>query len=604
MITEIVNFIASLDHEVFTWGEKLKKGLYFRLHLDKNGTPLQDEVQVRAFSAGKKEDIDEFLTWCMARQALSKHSFSANRSFDSSKKIFIYTTSPFAFGFKKKSLNKASGKEIESSLDNYFRRAKEIIDPGNQNQVKWAKDFEKFCKESLFDWLSLFPEYKKIDDDTEVWIFLDNPSLEDYRLTRERYLQEMVLLKSETINEQTLGISDSISKFTDKKIFMAHQSAPFFYNRRIKETEGRAVWQFFELQKNGVFPNPLPIFIDKKELNGEVVRLYNNDEKKLSWHEIIKRLFEYHQSDLSNYYLIFFEKKAIADIDFVSSFSYRIDNITISNFFRSAKKKVADVADIKITNIFEFELKIANTIFDGQLIKNNRFMYFANIEPKHMSDTIYVLLLKYRKAFYDYIYKSRKQAITWFIFHDVMRQSILDLIRRDEDMKNDKAIREKMDIWFSLYSYFEHSNQNKIDMINKTKEILSHFKQAIQSDNQTIIRNDDDFAFASGQVIRYLLQQSKSTQRTHALLEPFLQKVKPEQFKLAIAKTFDTYKHELTLYGGHKRYAFDKLMSEVMGYIPDNQDIKTLIPMILAGYFAPSVLFRDPSNETSESSLI
>jgi CRISPR-associated protein Csh1 len=186
-----------------------------------------------------------------------------------------------------------------------------------------------------------------------------------------------------------------------------------------------------------------------------------------------------------------------------------------------------------------------------------------------------------------------------------MQQSILSLIRLDKEMKNDHAIRKKMDIWFSLYYYFEHSNQRTINMINKTKETLDYLKQAVSSENQAVIRNDDDFAFAAGQLIRYLLQQSRSAQRTHALLEPFLQKVKPEEFKHAIANAFATYKHEIKLYSGSKRYPFERLMSEVMGYTTDAQNIKTLIPMILAGYFAPSILFTEEfasanKEETSE----
>ncbi len=216
-----------------------------------------------------------------------------------------------------------------------------------------------------------------------------------------------------------------------------------------------------------------------------------------------------------------------------------------------------------------------------------------------MSDTTYVLLMKYRKAIYDYIYKSRRQAITSTMFHDIMSKTIHELIRLDEDMKNDFRIRERLDIWFSLFHYFNSSNQNSIDMVNKTREILEHLQQALEGE-EPILRHDDDFAFAAGQLIRYLLQQSKSTQRSHALLEPFLQKMNPNQFKQAIAKTFDTYKHEVTLYSGGKRYSFDKLMSEVMGYDPDSGNMKELMPMVLAGYFAKSLLFR-PSPKAEET---
>ncbi len=587
MITEIVNFIKSLPEEVFSWGERLQDGLYIEVSLDEDGKLDSDEPpQIALYKAKKQEELNELLQRCFERQVLSRQLFDANRSFDSSNKIFIYTASPFTFGFKKKSITGKDPNKIQSGIDNYFRRAKALIEPENEVQINWAERFERFCKKKLFSWIEEIPEYQSLGSNVGIWVYLRGPSLDDFRKVRERYLEEMVLL-----GDGPFGISDALSKFPNKKMFMSHQSAPFVENRKISREEGKAVWQFFELVKRNVLPNPLPVFIDERELNGEVVRIFK-DEKGISFSGIIKKLFaDEHRRDLSNYYLLFFVGKNIADLDFVSSFRYEVTDMFIARFFRTSYKSEIEEAPIEIKNIFDFERDVANIMFNGQLVKNSWLRYFGDVDPKYMSDATYVLLMKYRQAFYDYIYKSRRQAITSQMFHDIMWHTILELIRLDEDMKNDFRIRERMDIWFSLFHYFDSSNQNAIDMVNKTREILEHLQQAVEGDG-LILRNDDDFAFVAGQIIRYLLQQSQSAQRTHALLEPFLQKVKPEEFKQAIAKTFDTYKHEIPLYKGDKRYAFDKIMAEVMGYEPDTSNMKALMPMVLAGYFAKSVLFR------------
>ncbi len=229
--------------------------------------------------------------------------------------------------------------------------------------------------------------------------------------------------------------------------------------------------------------------------------------------------------------------------------------------------------------------------------------YFDEIDnnPKYISSNTYIQIMKYRKAFYDFIYKSKHQAITNIMFQDIMQSSILDDIRHDEykpDKKihtKDIAIKEKLNIWFSLFNYFTHKKKTE-NMINKTELLFDRLK-TIAKNSKERIRNEEEFAFASGQLIWKLLIQSESSNRTHAMLEPFLQKTDAELFKQAIARTYEIYKHKFTIYS--TKYEFDKIMSEVMG-IETETNIKTLVPLILAGYFAETI-FKKKDNEDSEN---
>ena len=89
------------------------------------------------------------------------------------------------------------------------------------------------------------------------------------------------------------------------------------------------------------------------------------------------------------------------------------------------------------------------------------------------------------------------------------------------------------------------------------------------------------------------MQKSKSDKRSHALLEPFLQKTDVNLFKLAIARAFETYKHEFTLYSGNKRYEFDRTMALVMGANDPDVNVKDLLPYTLAGYFSDSIFAKE-----------
>jgi CRISPR-associated protein Csh1 len=248
----------------------------------------------------------------------------------------------------------------------------------------------------------------------------------------------------------------------------------------------------------------------------------------------------------------------------------------------------------KKNNVFDFQINIINNIFNNQLISSTKtgklwIKYFDDIEIKPqygLTDTIYNLIYKYRYAWYSFVYKSMQQNISMTMINDMCKYSILDDIHRDKEMKNTFQIRKKLSIWFGLQPVFDNHFKTN-NMVNKTQELQEKFQDNIRSESFHI-EMDDEFAFATGQIIWKLLIQSESANRTHALLEPFLQKTDPMLLKQAIANTFNTYKHNFVLYP--TKYEFDKLFSEVMGYIPDNANMKDHLPMILAGYFSKSFI--------------
>jgi CRISPR-associated protein Csh1 len=176
----------------------------------------------------------------------------------------------------------------------------------------------------------------------------------------------------------------------------------------------------------------------------------------------------------------------------------------------------------------------------------------------------------------------------------MMVTSILDDIKHDETDKNGfskhgPSIKKKLSIWFNFWDYFSN-NQNRKNMADTTLEVIERLKSLIKNNDDHFLKQQDDdaFAFASGQLISKILIQSKSANRSHALLEPFLQKANAIEFKRAIANAFNIYKHEFKMYS--KKYQFDKFMSEVLGYEPKEKNMKNLIHMVLAGYFAESLL--------------
>jgi len=373
------------------------------------------------------------------------------------------------------------------------------------------------------------------------------------------------------------------------------------------------LWKFFQLQKQ-VLPNPLPIFIDKDELLNEKIISIFNEDRKMRYAEMIKRLFENHQKDLSDYYLLFVQRREIVDFDFVPSFRYNFkEEMIISNLFG-----LNEIPKRRIENIFEFEEKIISKIFnnilvsifrnDNQQITGTELHYFTELtkeKNKFIKETLrnrrglLNLILKYRKAIYDYIYKSKIQAFTNPIFHDILFKNVLDDIRLDKFENNKhsywKPIREKLNIWFSLYNYFNINNQNKENMANK---IEKHREMIIEvATGKKNIQDDDEFAFAAGQVIYYLMSKSKSADRSYSRLEPFLQKSDYIEFRKALRNTFNMYKHE------NFSTKFKNPFANVMDYVPDSTNFKEIIPTLLAGFFSECALFADKEKKEIDNEI-
>jgi CRISPR-associated protein Csh1 len=608
MIQEIQNFVEHInlnDKNVFSRNLKLKEGIYILLDIKKdadnyillNEHEIYDTQEDLIINDSKNEisEADALLAI-----VLNTIPVSPAKILNPGKKVFNMTCSPFALGFNKKNYNNKSSQIIIGSLAEYFKGAEKYVEKDNTQHQIWFHDFKGFCLSRLVSFMESLKAYKDAKTNTNIYLILKGPAIDDFLETHQAYLSDKVFNKEEfnvMVEDETYGISDSMSGFNVKKMFLKHQTAPLEYNFRVNGEVAMQLWRFFQLQQNKQIPNPIPIFIDQKELNDKMIKIFNADKDyKMGHAEMVKSILNNTKENLQNFYLIYFQGtkgSRIADIDFIPLFKYEEKDAKIVEVFKLGGNQEKN----RIENVFDLENLVFNKIFNGQLKVNNWLKYFDEIKfDKYFTNTTYNQMLKYRKSIYDFIYKSERNSINSLMFDDMMSQTILSDIRDDEVIKNknftknDTSIKQKLNIWFSLYAFFNHTNsKNRINMINQTEELQIKVRELASQENDLHLDNDIAFAFSAGQIIHYLLNQSEAGNRTHALLEPFLQKTDANQLKLAIARTFDMYKHAIIFY--KRKFEFDKLMAEVMGYVPDEKNMKNLLPFILAGYFSKSIFY-------------
>jgi CRISPR-associated protein Csh1 len=477
------------------------------------------------------------------------------------------------------------------------------------------KDKKEEGKEIIKDLENQKSKYRELEDSDYI-IFYVNESLDKYQAAHEVYLKNNLFNTTEynTLDEygNAYGSSNFYNGFNKKMPFLLHQTATFDVTARISGMEAKELYNFEKIMGRRFVPNPLPIFIYKEELQQGMISVFRKNierGERMGYQEVVKELWTKHKSDFSDYYLLFHQntKEGVVfnDFDFVSKYEFELrDEVKdlpyweIFNLFELKEKKeggekAKNKFYPKLYNVFDLE----RTVFGSVLANKYKSFdfYFKELEKKDFEQLDFTLIAvrKYRKAVYDYIYKSRRQSINNIAIKEIMLLSIKDDLKYGREY----AIKEKLNIWFSLNNYFdkENINFNNYYMPDKLNQLMEKTMTIADSKERIPIVDVYEFAFISGQLIDFLLSKSQSSDNSHNLLEAFLQKNDLELFKREISKYFSRYKHAVERDDNGR---FGRLMREVMGF-DKPANMQELITFVLSGYFSNSFYYTKKNIQES-----
>lgn len=615
MIDEIINFEKSLQR-----AENKKiiepEGLYIYLSIE--GNDLKSHLIINPFpDLDKYYDYKDLLQNCFKRYQYVDGFSNANSRFDGFKSII--SCSAYSVVITKENfIKRYSNNEWNICINNFFSKAKKFVPDEDSNILS---SFEKYLKEQLKNDLDNYESElnkikeqiikeqnkeqikKQIKDYKTIYIFLDLP-IEKYKSAWENFSKNTKINSNESFTENNYLQSDELINFDlGRKPFMAHYTATFFNNYKTKSEDQEFIKKFFkELKSKDIFPKPLPIFIDKKELNHKVVSIYQANKDKMSYSDIFEEIYNTDEgiemNDLQNYYLLYANnnqgKIEIKDFEFVPSFNYKFE-CSISQIFQTE----SEIASIK--NIFDFQRIIVRELFDDCLVKideKGKYTqnYWGTVKSQYCkTNNNYRLILQYRKSFYDFIYKSKKDSIKPIILRDIILSSIIDTLKdekyRTTNKTKEERIKTLLNIYFSINQYFdpENTNFNKINitMATKTKDLLVYVQELVSNEDKHFEEgNDIEFAFSFGQLVYYLLSQSEASNKTHSLLLSYLQKSDFDLLKEKAKEDFTKYSYKISF--NNKK--FNKICSEIFSYKPQSK-FSDLVSFFLAGYFSKNSIY-------------
>lgn len=641
MIQELAQFTELLladDPALLEKNLRPRDGLHLLLTLREDGS--QEQIAYTYVEKGVEYDQPSGQKWEGEYSALMQtcltyqlHSpwLDANKAMDTGKGgKKIHSASPFVVAFKKENLG-----IIHARYPIYFQAVRALQLTEEEEALRQQSELlEVFCRDHLMAWLTGLEVYKQgkkdkatiaipfkeLGDALYLNLYLADVSVDQLKQTHERYLTAK-LFNTDDFNqvvedpegrELTYGVSNYLNGKNSKKPFLLHHSAPFHkkLSGRIEASQALRLYQFEQLlTRNRILPNPLPLFIYHEEINKEVVKIFRESEFKMGYQEIISHIFNKHGNELGNYYLFYFGRgKDVLDFDFVSAFKYTL-GWSFTPVFSYKKEELPPA--VRLGSRFALEQDLLPVIFENKLIVKNKEgqvvsrRYFNDLDGKsygYPEANTFRLIAAYRQGWFDFMYKSREQAISGEMFGDMMLSGILEGLKRDEAYKNTYNIKQKANYWFGLNAYFdpENRNFNGISMASKIPELLAKaqtLKGRKREEGQPVsyLADDQEFAFMAGQVLYYLLSQSKAAQKTHALFHPFLLKTSTASFRAALQMAFTRYAYDIS-----QSASVNRVLADLMAY-ETRMEISQLQPMIIAGYLADNVFYQKSSHQPSIS---
>ena len=638
MIKEIVDFMdleGGKFRDIILENRSLSNGLH--IIVDKDSF----EIKEFAYNDGSDEFMAFSKQYDLKKREYYCNYLDSNKNFDSSPvkgKNQIHSASPYALFFRYKNditiLERLLEIRQRISITGYFDKIKSLS--SNSDILKHLDIIESSIKKKLttkYFIKSIGKEnLSKLKNNDYIKIYFDY-NLEYIENFYNEYSPEMSFNAKGLFEdknsystqkkyncpvsneEKNLGTSSFLNTFADKKPFFIHKTRNKTYGGYTALYTGKVVQKlilFEELLKlkvgvhknaKSIFPNPFPILISKKDAvdndeNKIYFELLKDIDKPITYKEIIEKSYEkmsdnsYNINEL-NFYLIFWgntkDGLKFYDVDYINGFNYKLKSFELINIF-----EIKDFYSGNIDTIFDLEWKffakffytLKNELENTYLLQNNYFTEKLNItKGEDAPSMVATKFYQYNRTIFDYIYKSKQEVINGYMFDDICIPIIREQIKFNSDWDKTYKIKEKLSLYISLYINF-HKGE---DLATEIIELREKIAELLEED-EVHLQSDKEFAYASGQLIWFILNKNESASKTHSLLDIFISKNKIDDFKLVIAQQIQKYSHVFKFYNSHSW--FDKLVSEVMAYEPHQKTIKSLTPLIMAGYFSDNALYQ------------
>lgn len=260
----------------------------------------------------------------------------------------------------------------------------------------------------------------------------------------------------------------------------------------------------------------------------------------------------------------------------------KIKPMKIKNYLNLKNIEEQNIDDISI-----LEGKIDEYYYHNKL---RRSYYNDDIKATAgvFSDKQIDILITTKQAMLNYFRKGIDIGFRTCI-DKMTKEMILEKLINKEYI-NIQDIAYSQNFRLNLLNYYEVGG--KINMGDRIQNLYNTIKEKVEKNELATCQTDEEFYFAAGQVIYYLVSQSEAQNKTQALVTPFLELSTAVKLKQAIITMFKRYAYKMRIADSKTK----NLIGMVTGYetkskASDYQDL------IISGVCSKNVIFAGKKEE-------
>lgn len=532
---------------------------------------------------------------------------SMNKPIDSK---VIHSNNYLSFAVKKESI---TSKLTEAIIDNYYDILKNPLEKKYKKSKEASKIYQNFEKEyspvnieilekcrswikqHIFsidklvqidlgkkDYLKIFFEVFEVNEE-------DNKNRELFIQEDNRYIYPNIYNKSEYIinvkkkvYEDTYGLPYYGINMNRKKPFLKIKTRKTFIPYLLDMDKALLQKQFFEYLMSLAVNGKNNIYIDIKNYR---IRAYSDQDERKDFSEIS-----------SGYYLRIQKGKELEIqvqdnlVDYQNRLKLNFEYIKFINIDRK-EDKLPEFARrygiyYKRTNVGN----LINEIFFSKCLRTNYFMDISAINVK--DSTLKQNIIMYRNAIFDWVYKGIDNN-----FSIVEEKFALSLIKNSiqSDDKYKLRAKSQLNLHWSLKDYFfkMKGKQGGNTMVDTATKVRENVKEKVLSKNEvTMPSNDEEYYYAVGQLLSYLIFKSRAGKKMQSMVNPVLNAKRDNVIKMRLFQLYKKYNYDISIYNYHMK----NLYAMILGYKPKN---KVNQEMILFGYLDENILLKSNAKNVS-----
>lgn len=536
-------------------------GTYLIVNLDDNHMKRVNIKQDK-----KTKEIDKSVEYFKEICAYDYNSklIDMNKPIDNKK--IIHSNNYLSFFIKKDSLN--NGKLTEEVIDNYYNiLSNPLLKYTKPNAKELYKAIEKEvgvvdCEllEKCKKWIkeNIFNLRNEITGKDYIKIFFEFP-IEAYEKEGKRYLVPNIYNSTDfniSVGDKVLGLPNDNMGLNAKKPYLENKTRKTKVPYLVDSEEVILQKKFFDYLMNFATKGKVNIYIDD-EFHG--IGNSNNLEE-----------------DFSGRFLRIKKGKEVEihDYDIITDYKTKLPKIFVfKNILDINQEKSTDVKYGEFETLKSLKDILNEVLFSKWLVGN----YFTDASDMSINDGVLKnSILISRERLFNWFYKGNSYGIS-----SLLEKISINLVKNSLNNGYIQKASHQFNLRWSLINYFKGG----IDMADVIYDIKESLKLKINEEKTSKIENDNEYYFAVGQLVSYLLSKNKGKKKPQSLVNPFINAKSNEIIKEKLRALYKKYNYDIEASGRRMKNLYAMILSyEIENKV--NQDI------IIAGYLHSNLIYE------------